>query len=101
MHDTAVRANRNVNACLLIIFIAGLAHIDDSRRLAASDTLRFTRDADRAAADTNLDKISASLCKEAEAFTVHNITRTDLYILTEILVNVFHRDFLPFREALR
>ena len=100
MHDAAVRADGNVDARLLEIFVARAADIDDRCRLTATDALRLARDADRAAADADLDEVCARIREEAEAFAVNDIARTDLDILAEFLVDVFKRLLLPLRIAL-
>ena len=95
VNDTAVRADRNVDACLLIVFVTCLADIDKSRSLTASDTLRLTGDADGAAADTDLDEICSCLCEEQEAFTINNIACANLYLRSELLMNVVKSNALP------
>ena len=101
VNDTAVRADRNIDACLLIVFVTCLADIDKSRSLTASDTLRLTGDADGAAADTDLDEICSCLCEEQEAFTVNNIARANLYLRSELLMNVVKSNALPLGISLR
>ncbi len=93
--DTAVGADRDVDARLLEILIALAADVDERRRLAAADALRLARDADRAAADADFDEVRTRLREEAEALGIDDIARTDLDVLTEMLVDVAERDALP------
>ena len=60
MNDTTVRADRNINTGLFKVLISCLADFDQSGSLSTADTLLFTGDADGAAADTDLDKVSAA-----------------------------------------
>ncbi len=95
VHEAAVRADRDVDARLLEILIALAADIDERRRLAAADALRLARDADGAAADADFDEVRTRLREEAEALGIDDIARTDLDVLTEMLVDVAERDALP------
>ena len=101
MHDTAVRADRNVNAGRLEILIAGLRDLDHSCRLASADALRLTRNAYGSSADTDLYKISSGLCKEHKAFPVDDISRTDLDRIAVLVADPFDRSALPLGESLR
>ena len=101
MNNTAIRAYRNVDTSSLIVFITSCTYINQSSSLSTANTLGLTSDADRAAANTYLDKVSASLGQEHKALTVYNITGTNLYILTKILMDVLQGNSLPLREALR
>ena len=78
VNNTAVRTNRNINAGFIEIFVPCFANINKSGCLTAADTLGLTGDADRSAADTNLNKVSTCLCKEEEAIPIDNISGTDL-----------------------
>ena len=63
VYDTAVGAQRDVYACLLEVLISLGSNCEDSRSLAAADTLLLTGDADGTAADTDLDEVCAAVCK--------------------------------------
>ena len=99
MNDTTVRADRNINTGLFKVLISCLADFDQSGSLSTADTLLFTGDADGAAADTDLDKVSAAFCQEEEAVTVDNVASTDLDRVTIGLSGPFEGAFLPFGEA--
>ena len=99
--DTAVGADRDVDARLLVVAVALGADINERRSLAAADALRLARDADGAAADADLDEVRTRLSEEAEALGVDDIARADLDIAAEVLVDVLERDALPLREAFR
>ena len=101
MHNTAIRAYRNINAGSLIVFITGCTYINQGSSLTTSDTLGLTGNTDGTAADTNLDKVSTCLGQEHKAFTVNYIAGTNLHILAEILMDVFQGNALPLGEALR
>ena len=70
--DSAVRADRNIDACLLEVFVSGLADLDQGRSLASADSLGLTCDADGTAADSDLDKVRSALRQEQEAFLINN-----------------------------
>ena len=93
--DTAVRADRYVNAGLLEVLVARRGDLHDRRGLSAADTLRLTGDADRAAADADLHEIGTRLGEEAEAIAVHDITRADLYGVAVVFADPLDRDTLP------
>ena len=78
VNDTAVRANRNVDAGLLEILVTSGCNLDQSGSLTAADALLLTGDADGAAADADLDEVRAGLSEETEALTVNNVARADL-----------------------
>ena len=101
VNDTAVRADRNVYAGLFKIFVARLDDIDKRSRLTAADTLLFARNADRAAADTDLDKVSACFGEEEEAVAVNYVSGADLYLVAIGLANEVERLFLPAAITLR
>ena len=85
MNDTAVGADGHINAGLTEIFVTGCADLDQSGCLTAADALGLTGDADRTAADTDLDKVSTAISKEAETSRINYVTCTDLYSITIIL----------------
>ena len=78
VNDTAVRADRNVDAGLLEILVTSGCNLDQSGSLTAADALLLTGDADGAAADADLDEVRAGLSEETEALTVNNVARADL-----------------------
>ena len=78
VHDAAVGADGHVDAGLAEVLVACAADLDDGGRLAAADALGLARDADRAAADADLDKVRAALGEEAEAVAVNDVARADL-----------------------
>ena len=61
VNDTAVRAQRDINACLLEVLVTSLSYSENCGSLAAADTLLLTCDADGAAADTDLDEVCAAV----------------------------------------
>ena len=100
MHDAAVGTDRNINARLLEIFIARIANVDHRRRLPATDALLLARNADRAAADADLNEIGARLRQKSETVSVDHIACANLDVVAEVLMNVFESDLLPLAEAL-
>ena len=73
MYDTAVRAQRDVNACLLEVLVTSLSYSENSGSLAAADTLLLTCDADGTAADTDLDEVCAAVSEESESLSVNYV----------------------------
>jgi len=70
MYNTAIRADRDIDAGFLEILVAGCSDFNYSRGLSASDALGFAGNADRTAADANLDKIRTGFRKEAETMVM-------------------------------
>ena len=101
MHNPAVRANRNINAGLLEIFVARVANVDNRRRLPAPNSLRLARDTNRAAANPNLHEIRARFRQKIKSVRVDNIARANFHILAKIFMNVPERYPLPFAETFR
>ena len=99
VHDAAVRADRHIYAGSFIIFIPCLGNLYYSRSLSAADTLLLSRDTDRAAADTHLDKISTGICEIFETFPVNYISGTYLHTVAVLFSYKIKRDLLPFRET--
>ena len=98
MHDTAIGADRDIDARLFIVLIACLADIDECRGLATADALRLARDADGTATDTDLDEVGAGLGEEAEAIAIDDIACADLR-LRIMLMHPLQREALPLGEA--
>ena len=80
-YNTAVRADGNVDARLFKVFIAGGAHLDERRGLAAADALGFAGDADGTAADANLYEVGPVFREEQKSVPVDDVARTDLYLI--------------------
>ena len=99
--DAAVRADGDVDARFLKILIALSTDIDERSCLPAADPLCLTRDADRAPADADLDKICPRVCEEAEALAVDDVARTDLDCIAVLLTDVLDGQALPLGEPLR
>ena len=76
--DAAVGADGHIDAGLLEVLVTGCGNLDQSGSLAAADALGLTGDADGAAADADLDEVSASIGQEQEAVLVDDVTGTDL-----------------------
>ena len=68
---------------------------------ALADTLLLTGDADRAAADADLNKVCACFCQEEEAFAVYYVTCADLNGVAVFCTDEVDGAFLPLGEALR
>ena len=66
---------------------------------AAANALLLARDADGAAADADLDEVSAGLCQEAEAVCVDDVARADLDLVAVLLANPLERELLPIGVA--
>ena len=100
VNDTAVRANRNVDAGLLEILVTSGCNLDQSGSLTAADALLLTSDADGAAADADLDEVRAGLSEETEALTVNNVARADLNGVLILRAYPLKGAALPLGEAL-
>ena len=100
LHNAAVRADRDIDAGLFIVLVAGLGHLDDSGCLAAADTLLLTGDADRAAADADLDKVRSRFGQEEEALAVNHVACADLDGVTVFGADEVEGSLLPLAEAL-
>ena len=100
VNDTAVRADRNVDAGLLEILVTSGCDLDQSGSLTAADALLLTGDADGAAADADLDEVRAGLSEETETFTVNNVARADLYTVAVLCAYPGQGAALPLGEAL-
>src|SRR5699024_4477031 len=94
----AVRADRDIDAGLFIVFIAGFGNLNDSGGLAAADALGFAGDADRTAADADLDKVGPGFGKEEEPVAIHDIARADLDAVAVMRADPIDRAALPFAE---
>ena len=99
VYDAAVRTDRNVYACLFIIFISCLSHFDNCGSLSTSDTLLFSRDTDRTASNTDFDKVSTCICQVFETFFIYNISCTDLYTVAVLFSYEIKGQLLPFCKA--
>ena len=101
VNDTAVRAYGNIDTCFFVILITFLAYLDKRCSLTSADTLLFTGDTDRAAADTYLDKVCTAVSEETEAFAVHYVTCADLYAVAVAFSDPVDSELLPFGITLR
>ena len=97
VYDTAIRAYRNIDTGFLVVFISCLANFNQRGSLSTADTLGFTGDADRTAADTYLNKVSSSLSEEQEAVAVNYVACANLNLVTIVLTNPVDGNLLPFR----
>ncbi len=96
MHNAAIGADRDIDAGLLIVFIAGFGNLDNGGCLAAANALGFAGDADGAAANADLDKVCTGFCQEQEALAVHHVACTDLYLVAVMLTDPGDGTGLPF-----
>lgn len=96
----AVRAHGDVHAGLFIVFISCGCNLNECACLTSADALGLTGNADRAAADADLDKICAGLGKEQEAVTVNDIACADLDAVSVALSYKVDSLFLPAGVAL-
>ena len=95
VNDTAVRANRNIYACFFEISVTLLAYLDKCCSLTSAYTLLLTGNADRAAADADLDKFCTAICEEAEAFLINNVACADLYAVAVVCTDPVDSQLLP------
>ena len=93
--DAAVRADRDIDAGLFKVLVPRLADLDQRGRLAAADALLFAGDADRAAADADLDEVSAAFGEEEEAVPVDDVAGADLDRIAIVGADPFQRPLLP------
>ena len=100
VNDTAVRANRNINTCFLKVSVTLLTYLDKCCSLTSAYTLLLTGNADRAAADADLDEVCAAICEEAEAFLINNVACADLYAVAVVCTDPVDSQLLPLRVAL-
>ena len=99
--DAAVRADRHIDAGLLVVLVTGLGDLDDGSSLTTANALGLAGDADRAAADADLHEVSARLCEEAEALGIHDITGAHLHGVAVVLADPADGAALPLGVALR
>src|SRR5699024_169714 len=92
--------DRDVNTGLEEILVARRSDLDQRGRLAAANALLLTGDADRAAADADLDKVRARVSEEAEALAVNHVARADPDAVAVVLANPRKRAALPLGKAL-
>ena len=59
--DTAVGAHGHVDAGLLVVLVASAADVDQRGGLTAADALGLAGNADRTAADTDLDEVGTAV----------------------------------------
>ena len=100
VYDTAIRANGHVNAGLFKVLISCLADLDQRSCLTAADALGLSGDADRAAADTDLDKVRTAISQEAEAIAVNHVASAYLDAVTVMLTDPCNGLLLPSRKSL-
>ena len=98
--DAAVRADGDVDASFLKIFVALGTHVNERGRLPAPNSFSLTCNTDRTAADADLDKVRACVCKETESLAVNDIARTDFDRITVLLADVLNGHALPLGESL-
>ena len=98
--DSAVGADRNIDAGLLKIFVSGLADLDQGCRLAAADSLGLACDADGSAADSDLDKVRSAFRQEQETFLIHNIACAHLDGVAVFFADPGKGKLLPFGKSL-
>ena len=98
--DTTVGADRNINTCLLEVFVSCLSYLDNGRSLSASDALLLSCDADGSAADTDLDEVGSAFCEEVESLSVYYVACAYLDAVSVIVSDPLECDSLPFRVAL-
>ena len=67
MHNAAIGADGDIDAGLLIVFIAGFGNLDNGSCLAAANALGLAGDADGAAANADLDKVCTCLLYTSDA----------------------------------
>ena len=96
----AVRAYGDVYAGLLKILVSRCRDLDECRRLAAADALGLARYADRAAADADLNEVSARLGEEEEAVSVDYVARADLDTVAVSFADEVDGFLLPAGETL-
>ena len=99
LNDTAVRADWNVDTGFFEVFVTSSSNFNYGSSLAAADTFLFAGDADRTAADTDFDEVSACFSQEAEAFCVNNVAGTNFYGVAVVFADPFDGQALPFGEA--
>ena len=100
VNDTAVRANGDIYTCFLKVSVTLFAYFDKGCSLSSAYTLLFTGNADRTAADTNLDKVSTAVSEETEAVLVNNVTCADLYAVAVVCTDPVDSQLLPLRVTL-
>ena len=101
VNNAAVRADRDVDSGAAVIFVARPADVDQRRRLPAANAFRFSGDADRAAADSHLDKVGARLRQEKEALPIDDVARADLDLGPIFLMDIVESNLLPLGIAFR
>ena len=87
VYNAAIRANRDINAGFLEVFITRCCNFNDRGSLSTTNALLLTGDTNRAAADTDFDKVCTCFGEEAEPFTVNDIACAYLYGVTVVYAN--------------
>ena len=100
MDNAAVRADGHVDAGLLKVFIPSSGDFNEGGSLSPSDALGLPGDADGAAADAHLDKVSSGFGQEQEALPVHHITGADFHGVAILAANPVDGFLLPAGKAL-
>ena len=100
VNDTAVGADRYVNAGLLKVLVTSLGDLNHGSSLSATDTLGLTGDTNRTATDTDLDEVSAGLSQEAEALAVNDVAGTNLNGIAIFFADEGNGALLPLGKAL-
>ena len=100
IYDASVRADRNVYTRFFKISVTLGRNIHYRTGLSASDTLLLTRDADAAAADSDLNEIRSRVSQESESLAVYNITRADLKVIAVLVYYELERFCLTLSVSL-
>ena len=95
VNNSAIRTNRNINACLCVVFITGFCNFYCSCCLTTTNTFLFTSNTNGTTTDSYFNKVCTIFCKEHKAIAVNNITSTNFYILAKLVVNIMQSSSLP------
>ncbi len=100
VNDTAIRADRNINAGSLVILIPGFGNFDECGCLTTANTFLFAGDADGTATDAHFYKIGPCFGQKEETFSIDHVTGANFYRITVYCAGPIQRPFLPLGEAL-
>ena len=78
VNDTAVGAYGDIDSGLIKILVSCLAYVDKRGSLSSAYALCLSGNADRAAADSDFNKVRTALGKESESVRVYDVSGSDL-----------------------
>ena len=100
IYKASVRADRDIDACFLIVGVTLFSDFNKGRSLSSSYSLGFTGDTDGASADSHLYKVCTAGSKEPEACFIDYVSSSYLYLIPVFFPDPGKGPFLPLRKTL-